>query len=112
MQCLGGSPGHCTSQHWPAPALAQHGARPVPALAGAGARTRALPATSKDVRGRVNAYAWAEYTKLLQQGTHTPYGERWQAAIPRTITMIPATATATAPRSSAPDRAGCLRGLN
>ena len=21
MQCLGGSPGHCTSQHWPAPAL-------------------------------------------------------------------------------------------
>ena len=21
VQCLGGSPGHCTSQHWPAPAL-------------------------------------------------------------------------------------------
>ena len=42
----------------------------------------------KDVRGRVNAYAWAEYTKLLQQGTHTPYGERWQAAIPRTIHLM------------------------
>lgn len=41
-----------------------------------------------ELRARVNAYAWAEFSKLIEQGKLAPQSKRWQDAVPTVIHVM------------------------